>query len=109
MFDELVAAFSDTLRNTDTLYLLPIYYAGGTASKDISSQDMAARLAGCNAEIFAPDNRDKALSAIAARAKHGDTIILMGARDPSLPAFAHLIASGIDSIKKEIRGHICNA
>lgn len=36
-----IATFSSSLRETDLLILLPIYYAGGTASEDVSSKDIA--------------------------------------------------------------------
>jgi len=38
--DEYIATFRQTLHDRDTLYLLPIYYAGGTANKNISSGDI---------------------------------------------------------------------
>ncbi len=38
--DEYIATFRTAFRRNDSLYLLPIYYAGGTAQKDISSDDI---------------------------------------------------------------------
>jgi len=99
MFDELVAAFAATLRASDTLVLLPIYYAGGTVEKDVSSKDIAARLrAGCAATVIAPDSRDEAPVVVARLAHSGDVVILMGARDPSLPLFAGRLAAAIDGL-----------
>ena len=38
--DEYIATFRTIFQQNDSLYLLPIYYAGGTAQKDISSEDI---------------------------------------------------------------------
>jgi UDP-N-acetylmuramate--alanine ligase len=40
-----IETFAKGLRNADQLILLPIYYAGGTAAKDISSEDLAEGVA----------------------------------------------------------------
>jgi UDP-N-acetylmuramate--alanine ligase len=96
MREELVAAFADTIRPTDTLYLLPIYYAGGTADKSISSKDLVADLGDCAGTVVAPDDRGDVVADIARKANSGDMVLSMGARDPSLPAFAEQIAEGID-------------
>ncbi len=95
--NELIAVFNEKLRTSDTLFLLPIYYAGGTVSKEISSRDIAAGLKTCKAKIFTPENRDEAITHIASEAARGDLVVSMGARDPSLPAFAKSIAQEIDA------------
>jgi len=97
LFDELVQAFRQSLRAEDTLILLPIYYAGGTVQKDISSKDIADNLADSPAAVMAALDREQALSEVASRARAGDVVISMGARDPSLPAFAHAIARAVDT------------
>ena len=38
--DEYIETFRAAFRQNDSLYLLPIYYAGGTAQKNISSEDI---------------------------------------------------------------------
>jgi UDP-N-acetylmuramate--alanine ligase len=42
--DEYIATFRTIFQQNDSLYLLPIYYAGGTAQKDISSEDIISGL-----------------------------------------------------------------
>ncbi|MBD3392878.1 MAG: UDP-N-acetylmuramate--alanine ligase, partial [Chitinivibrionales bacterium] len=96
MLEDLSTAFNDMLREGDTLYVLPIYYAGGTTRKDISSRDIARRLQRCAADVRAPADRDEAVEDVARRAEAGDAVISMGARDPSLPEFAARIAAAID-------------
>lgn len=95
MLDELAAAFGRTVRDQDRLYLLPIYYAGGTAQRDISSQDIADRIAGRDARILTPAHRDDAIRDICDHVRTGDAVISMGARDPSLADYAARIAAAI--------------
>lgn len=95
MLEELAAAFSNTMRGSDRLYLLPIYYAGGTAQKDISAKDIASGIKGCEAEVLTPLHRDDAIADICNHAGEGDVVISMGARDPSLAGYAGRIADAI--------------
>jgi len=89
--DEYIAAFRALFRKGDGLYLLPIYYAGGTAQKDISSQDIIDGLGTVPFHTEAMGSRDELLARLPADAKPGDCIIVMGARDPSLPALVKRI------------------
>src|SRR6185436_20861644 len=81
---DFVATFSRSLRPEDRLWMLEIYYAGGTATRDFSSADIVAEIAslGTNAE-FAP-TRERLVARIAEEARPGDLVLVMGARDPSL-------------------------
>ena len=87
MKDELTGAFGDSLTKDDHLFLLPIYYAGGTAQKDISSEDIIAPLRS-RLHAESPHSRAELLDRLRMEARPGDCVILMGARDPSLEAFA---------------------
>lgn len=91
--DDLVSMFVQTLRPTDSLYLLPIYYAGGTAQKDISSSDIISLVNKHEQRSFTVETRETLLSILKNSALPGDTILIMGARDPSLPAFIASIAT----------------
>ena len=84
---EYIAAFSKNLRNFDHLILLPIYYAGGTTSKDISSHDLAEgiKLNGKSVEVV---EREEVLK----RLDEWDNYIIFGARDETLSDFAEKIA-----------------
>jgi UDP-N-acetylmuramate--alanine ligase len=86
--DELVETFAALIRNTDEVYFLPIYYAGGTVKKDISSQDLADWVGKRGVMSYAPQNRKALLADLTRRAKPGDAVILMGARDPTLSLLA---------------------
>ena len=89
--DEYIATFRTVFRQQDSLYLLPIYYAGGTAQKDISSEDIINGLGPVAFNAQAVSDRDELLTRLKADARPGDCVLLMGARDPSLPALARNI------------------
>ena len=86
--EDFVETFVTELRAQDRVWMLEVFYAGGTALRDFSSadlvRDMAAR--GAKAE-FAP-SREWLAERVAAEAREGDLVLVMGARDPSLTAFA---------------------
>jgi len=84
--DEYIAVFQNVFRKNDILYLLPIYYAGGTAEKNISSEDIVGGLGSVLFAAQAVMNRDDLLVRLKNVANTGDCILVMGARDPSLPA-----------------------
>lgn len=89
--DEYIAAFKTIFQPEDALYLLPIYYAGGTAVKDISSEVIISGLGQVPFYAEAVSDRDALLMKLKADAKSGDCVLVMGARDPSLPALVKKI------------------
>ena len=93
--DELVETFAGLIRNTDEVYFLPIYYAGGTVKKDISSEDLADWVRRRRIRAFAPCDRKTLLADLPRRVKPGDVVILMGARDPSLSLLAREITNSL--------------
>ena len=84
--DEYIATFQSVFRKNDSLYLLPIYYAGGTAQKNISSEDIIDGLGPIPFNAQAVSDRDELLAKLKGDARPGDCVLVMGARDPSLPA-----------------------
>jgi UDP-N-acetylmuramate--alanine ligase len=99
--NEYAAAFKEILRPTDTLCLLPIYYAGGTAVKDIESKDIIELMGGVPFNAVAVDGRDEAIHIIKESTQPGGAVLLMGARDPSLSGFAERI---VDTLGGETGG-----
>jgi UDP-N-acetylmuramate--alanine ligase len=83
--DEYIATFRSVLCPHDSLYLLPIYYAGGTANKDISSADIITGLGAVSFNAQAVRDRGELLTRLQDDARSGDCLLVMGARDPSLP------------------------
>jgi UDP-N-acetylmuramate--alanine ligase len=88
---DFVAAFAGALRPADHVWWLEVFYAGGTATRDFSAADIVAELAarGTAAE-FAP-SRPWLVARLAAEARSGDLVLVMGARDPSLGELARAI------------------
>ena len=94
--DDLVDTFARFIRGTDEVSFLPIYYAGGTVKKDISSEDLSDRVAQRGVRSHAPQNRSELIAGLKQRVKPGDVVILMGARDPSLSLLAREIKNGLE-------------
>ncbi len=95
--DDLIEMAARVLRPQDILWLLEIFYAGGTASKDISSAAITAEM--CTRGIdarFAP-TRVHLVEAVRSEARAGDVVLVMGARDPSLPDLCRAL---LDSMKR---------
>ena len=90
--DEYIAAFRTVFRQNDSLYLLPIYYAGGTAQRDISAEDIIEGLGPVSFRAQAVRGRDELLAALKADARPGDCVLVMGARDPSLSSLVRKVA-----------------
>jgi UDP-N-acetylmuramate--alanine ligase len=91
MKQEYIAAFAENLRESDHLILLPIFYAGGTVHRDISSHDLAAgiRSLGKSVEVLGERN------SIHERLHKWNTFIVLGARDETIADFAREIAQSI--------------
>ena len=83
--DEYIATFQTVFRKNDSLYLLPIYYAGGTAQRDISSEDIITGLGPVQFNAQAISDRSELLTKLKVDVRPGDCVLVMGARDPSLP------------------------
>jgi UDP-N-acetylmuramate--alanine ligase len=93
--NELIDAFAVGLRPVDRLWLPDIYYVGGTASKDISSRDLADPLRAKGLGVAHVPDRAAIVALIAAEAREGDLVLVMGARDPSLSDFASAIRAAL--------------
>ena len=94
---DFVTTFARELEPQDRLWMLEVFYAGGTAQRDFSAADIVAEIAaqGVHAE-FAP-SREWLAARIAAMAEPGDLVLVMGARDPSLTDFARAILAALEA------------
>ncbi|MDA8213671.1 MAG: Mur ligase family protein [Nitrospiraceae bacterium] len=88
MKNEYIEAFTENLRDTDHLILLPIFYAGGTVSKDISSHDIADGVKAKGKSVEVVNDRKTVLD----RLNEWDNYVIFGARDETLSDFAKEIA-----------------
>jgi len=86
-----LAEIAEALRSADVVHVLPIYYAGGTVRRDVTSEDLAARIGATTGDRVTVGGR------IAREAQSGDVVLVMGARDSTLTGFAREIAASIDA------------
>jgi len=93
---DFITTFARELAGEDRLWMLEVFYAGGTATRDFSAAEIVDDIAaqGARAE-FAP-SREWLVERLAAEAREGDLVLVMGARDPSLTAFARSILTRMD-------------
>lgn len=87
----LVDAFARGLTASDRLYLPEIFYAGGTAQKDISSADIVREVSARGVAARFAAAREELIEPIVQEAREGDLVLVMGARDPSLTEFSRRI------------------
>jgi UDP-N-acetylmuramate--alanine ligase len=86
--EDFVDAFATELTPRDRLWFLDVFYAGGTASRDISSAEVVADLTARGVAAEHAPSREWLVERLAAEARAGDLILVMGARDPSLTEVA---------------------
>jgi UDP-N-acetylmuramate--alanine ligase len=78
------------LRAQDRFCYAEIFYAGGSVARDISSETLAEDLAKARDCAYARDH-EAVRRWVAKEARPGDTVLIMGARDPDLPALSRSI------------------
>ena len=88
MKDEYINVFKDNLRDTDHLVILPIYYSGGTASMDISSNDLLYGIHSGGKSVEVIESREEIMERLA----DYKAFVIFGARDDTLADFARDIA-----------------
>jgi UDP-N-acetylmuramate--alanine ligase len=103
--NELVEAFEKSLSADDIIWFPEIYYVGGTVERDISSAYLAGELVkrGRDARFIAC--REEIIADLAAAAQPGDVVMVMGARDPTITAYAKLV---LNVLEKGRDGYSCS-
>lgn len=94
LFDDLVHQFAEGLRDQDKLILAPIFYAGGTAGGTVSSDELAVSIRSKGKDAQAVE-RVKIPAMVSRIIDKGDWVVVMGARDPSLPELCQSILQAI--------------
>lgn len=102
MKDELADAFCSGLKSGDILIMPDVLYMGGTADRTYSSDDFIKEINGRGATRgvrgeWIPD-RESIIARIGELVHSGDRVIVMGARDDTLPVFARQI---LECLKKD--------
>ena len=86
--DDFVQEIAKALRPQDEIWMSEIFYAGGTATKDISSNDLIREIAAMGQQAFFVENRNDLLTQLRSHFTEDCVLLLMGARDPGLEQFA---------------------
>ena len=94
---DFVTTFARELKPEDRVWMLEVFYAGGTATRDFSAAGIVDEIKerGTHAE-FAP-SREWLINRIAEEATDGDLVLVMGARDPSLTVLARDILDTLNA------------
>ncbi len=92
---ELIESFASGLNAGDMLIMPEIYYAGGTVTKNISSKDISDAVAARGRRTAYYEDRAAIPAVIASEAKAGDIVVVIGARDATLAAFAGQILAAL--------------
>lgn len=92
---ELATLLPHLLRPGDRFCYAEIFYAGGTVDRDLSSRDLAADLPAALEVGYAADH-PTVVEWLQREAHSGDTVLLMGARDPDLPALARAALAALE-------------
>jgi UDP-N-acetylmuramate--alanine ligase len=95
MYEDLRALFGDMVRRGVVLHLLPVFYAGGTATAEVSSERLVRDLAADGAPANLVPDLDALVAHVASEARAGDAVLVMGARDPDLPRTARRIVEAV--------------
>jgi UDP-N-acetylmuramate--alanine ligase len=86
--NDFVQEIAKVLRPEDEIWMSEIFYAGGTALKDISANDLIGDLKALKKSAFFAENRNDFLQMVRPHLSSNCVLLLMGARDPSLEQFA---------------------
>ena len=92
---DFVKEIARVLRPEDEIWMSEIFYAGGTAIKDISSNDLINDLKALGKKAFFVENRNDFLPTVRPHLTDNCVVLLMAARDPSLEQFAKQTWEGL--------------
>jgi UDP-N-acetylmuramate--alanine ligase len=84
---DFVEEISNTLRENDEIWMSEIFYAGGTAIKDISANDLIEDIKAKGKKAYFVEDRNQFLEIVRPSLSENSVLLLMGARDPSLEEF----------------------
>ena len=93
--DDFVKEIAAALRPQDEIWMSEIFYAGGSAVKDISANDLIQDLKALGKNAYFVAHRSDFVENARPHFSGNDVILLMGARDPSLGYFAGEVFANI--------------
>ena len=86
--NDFVKELAAVLRDNDEIWMSEIFYAGGTAVKDISANDLINDIKALGKKAFFVENRKNFVAEVRPHLIGNSVLLLMGARDPSLETFS---------------------
>jgi UDP-N-acetylmuramate--alanine ligase len=85
--NDFVKEIAAVLRPQDEIWMSEIFYAGGTAVKDISANDLINDIKALGKNAFFVADRNQFLETVRPHLTNNTVLLLMGARDPGLEQF----------------------
>ena len=85
--NDFVKEIAAVLRPQDEIWMSEIFYAGGTAVKDISADDLINDIKALGKNAFFVADRNQFLEIVRPHLTDNTVLLLMGARDPGLEQF----------------------
>ncbi|HEY2725647.1 MAG TPA: Mur ligase family protein, partial [Parafilimonas sp.] len=94
--NDFVKEIAEALRPQDEIWMSEIFYAGGTTVKDISANDLINDLKALHKNAFFVEHRNDFAKLVKKHLTNNCAVLLMGARDPGLEAFAQFVWTTIN-------------
>ena len=88
---DFVEEISKALRDQDEIWMSEIFYAGGTAVKDISADDLINDIKETGKKAFFVEDRNRFVEEVKNSLTADSVLLLMGARDPGLEEFSRKV------------------
>ena len=85
---DFVKEIAAALRPQDEIWMSEIFYAGGTAIKDISANDLINDIKALGKNAYFVEDRNQFAETVRPHLSGNSVLLLMGARDPGLEAFS---------------------
>ena len=86
--NDFIKEIAESLRPNDEIWMSEIFYAGGTAVKDISANDLISEIKKLGKNAFFVEDRNNLLDELKSHFTDDCVLLLMGARDPELEFFS---------------------
>ena len=86
--NDFIKEIAESLRPNDEIWMSEIFYAGGTAVKDISANELIVEIRKLDKNAFFVEDRNNLLQELRTHLTEDCVLLLMGARDPELEFFS---------------------
>ena len=93
--NDFVKEIAAALRPQDEIWMSEIFYAGGTAVKDISANDLINDIKALGKNAYFVEDRNNFLETVRPHLSESSVLLLMGARDPGLEAFSKSVFNSL--------------